>query len=275
MIAQWENKVMSSMLLFLDHEVCSKGQAFTNVFAAPFYSIEGKYGTWPYNASTNIEMHTYALPYKQIIIDESITNANIMKGVHVDGAYTAPGNNYLDWILHHKGQVHFQNDMGNSVITGDVAVKDYNIFISTKTEEDLLINTKYQLHPRMSQTAEGIPEHSEPYPAIFLKNMGGTNVGLCLGNRTHLIKTMVRAVIMSDSAFSLDAVCNILKNTTEKKVQIMRDNLPFNSIGGFTGVIYDYESEASVSTEHARIWDVNVSKLNPNSPELRNLHAKE
>ena len=69
MKAQWENKVMSSVLLFLDHEICSKGQAFTNVSGAVFYPVEGKYGTWPYNSQTDVEMHTYALPYKQIIID--------------------------------------------------------------------------------------------------------------------------------------------------------------------------------------------------------------
>ena len=43
MIAQWENKVMSSMLLFLDNQICDKGQAYTNVTDQQAYLIDSNY----------------------------------------------------------------------------------------------------------------------------------------------------------------------------------------------------------------------------------------
>ena len=69
--------------------------------------------------------------------------------------------------------------------------------------------------------------------------------------------------------------CNILKNTKDLDIPILEsNNLPFNSIGGYTGVIYDYSIESAAATEQAMVWDVSVTRLNPNSSELRNLHAE-
>ena len=285
MIAQWENKVMSSMLLFLDNQICDKGQAYTNVTDQQAYLIDSNYNqlTW---SATNYELQAWALPFKQIIIDESITGATICKTVELsqDGvnySITSPQGAHMgdfNCILHHKGQFLFSDDITASGFThakANCAVKDFNIYISSKFEEDLLINTKYQTHPKINQTLAGLSDETETYPAIFLKNMGGENVPLALGNRTQNVKTKIRAVVMADSAFNLDAVCNILKNTKDLDIPILEaNNLPFNSICGYIGVIYDYSIESAAATEHASIWNVNVTRLNPNSSELRNLHAE-
>tara|TARA_Y100000004_G_scaffold61117_1_gene68416 strand:+ start:320 stop:1231 length:912 start_codon:yes stop_codon:yes gene_type:complete len=286
MIAQWENKVMSSMLLFLDNQICDKGQGYTNVTNQEAYLIDSNYSQLTFNLA-NHNLYAYALPFKQIIIDESVTGANICKTVQVsqDGAHYStwspsfPGpNTELNCILHHKGQFLFDEniaDLGYTNVRATCAVKDFNIYISSKFEEDLLINTKYQVNPKINQTLAGLPDNTETYPAIFLKNMGGTNQPLTIGTRTQNVKTKVRAVVMADSAFNLDAVCNILKNTCYLDLPILEsNNLPFNSIGGYRGVIYDYSIESAAATEQATIWDVNVTRLNPNSSELRNLHAE-
>ena len=106
-------------------------------------------------------------------------------------------------------------------------------------------------------------------PAIFLKNMGGTNDPIAFGGIDN-VKTRVRAVVLSDSAYSLDAVCNILKNTARKHVPII-ESLPFNSIGAFTGVIYNYQDLSNAATQQGTIWDVTVTKLMPDAKELRGL----
>jgi hypothetical protein len=258
MIAQWENKVMSSLLQFVDNKVCEKGQAFKN-HSGQFYSIDSKYNGY----------YTYSLPFKQIIVDSSITNATVMQGVSVDGNYTTVGNGGFEGILHHKGQVLFSSDKSSSTITGNFAVKEYNVYICTKLEEDLLFNTKYQINPRVSQNLNGLKDEEETYPAIFLKNMGGVNDPLAFGGYDN-VKTRVRAVILTDSAFSLDAVCNILKNTSRKDLPIV-ESLPFNSIGAFTGVIYNYQDLVNAATQEAKIWDVTVTKLMPNAKELKGL----
>ena len=264
MIAQWENKIMSSMLQYVDHEVCSKGQAFMN-HSGQFYPINSAYAGH----------HIYALPFKQIVSDESITNATVMQGVSVDGNYVGLPTNNEDFsgILYHKGQVLFNEDKSANTITGNFSIKEYNVYISTKLEEDLLFNTKHQVNPRLSQTLAGLTNEEETYPAIFLKNIGGVNDPMALGSRIANVKTYIRAVVLSDSAFSLDAVCNILKNTKLDHVPII-ETLPFNSIGAFTGVIYNYQDLSSASTEAGMIWDVTVTKLMPDAKELKGLDLK-
>jgi hypothetical protein len=261
MIAQWENKIMSSMMQFIDHEVCSKGQAFIT-HSGQFYPIDSIYSGY----------YAYSLPFKQIVGDQSITNATVMQGVSVDGNYVSvdPANGPLRGILYHKGQVLFDSDQSSGQITGNFSIKEYNIYISTKLEEDLLINTKHQVNPKINQGLSGLESKEETYPAIFIKNMGGMNDPLAIGSTIANVKTRVRAVVLSDSAFSLDAVCNILKNTKLAHVPIV-ENLPFNSIGAFTGVIYNYQSLSSSSTEKGTIWEVTVTKLMPDAKELMSL----
>lgn len=260
MIPQWENKVMSNMLLFVDHEICSKGQAYKN-HTGTFYPIASKYN----------EYYTYALPFKQIVGDASLSGATIMQGVSIDGSFTAIGNNNLSGIIYNKGQVLFNADKANKVITGSFSVKEYNTYISAKLEEQILFKTKYRINPTVAQTPTGLTNVEETYPAIFLKNMGGTNTPLGFGGVDN-VKTLVRAVILSDSSFGLDAVCNILKNTAKKHLPII-ENLPFNSIGAFTGVIYNYQSLSSSTTEHGTIWNVTVAKLAPSVKDLEGLES--
>jgi hypothetical protein len=262
MIAQWENKVMSSLLQFVDNKVCTKGKAFIN-HAGAFYPIDNKYNGY----------YTYALPYKQIVADSSIQDSIVMQGVSINGNYIEPGEAALSGnftgIFHHKGQVLFDGDQGNASITGNFSVKEYNVYLTTKLEEDILFRTKHQVNPRINQSAEGLREEEETYPAIFLRNMGGTNDPLAFGGADN-VKTFARAIILSDSAFSLDAVCNILKNTARNYLPII-ETLPFNSIGAFTGVIYNYQALSSSSVEKASIWNVTVTKLMPDAKELRGL----
>jgi hypothetical protein len=198
-----------------------------------------------------------------------------MQGVSVDGNYVGLPTNNEDFsgILYHKGQVLFSGDKSANTITGNFSIKEYNVYISTKLEEDLLFNTKHQVNPRLSQTLAGLTNEEETYPAIFLKNIGGVNDPMALGSRIANVKTYIRAVVLSDSAFSLDAVCNILKNTKLDHVPII-ETLPFNSIGAFTGVIYNYQDLSSASTEVGTIWDVTVTKLMPDAKELKSLDLK-
>tara|TARA_Y100000310_G_scaffold291585_1_gene319644 strand:- start:291 stop:1124 length:834 start_codon:yes stop_codon:yes gene_type:complete len=251
MIPQWENKVMSSLMLYVDHMICKEGKAFTN-HSGNFYPIESRYNG----------LSVYALPYKQIVGDQSLVGegATLMTDVYVDSVLKAPGTDDFYGILYHKGQALFSTDTSYEV-NGFYSVKDYNVYLTTELEESLLFNTKHQVNPRINQALSGLKEEEETYPAVFLKNMGGVNDPLCLGG-TDNVKTFARAVILSDSAFSLDAVCSILKNMARKEF-VLAENLPFNSIGAFTGVMYNYQSMVQSGTDFVPIWDVRITKLSP------------
>jgi hypothetical protein len=66
-------------------------------------------------------------------------------------------------------------------------------------------------------------------------------------------------------------VCSILKNCARKDLPIA-GSIPFNSIGAFTGVMYNYGGISSAATDFATIWDVKVTKINPS--ELKGLDKR-
>ena len=70
----------------------------------------------------------------------------------------------------------------------------------------------------------------------------------------------MRGVILSDSAFGLDAVCGILKDCVRSEVPIIdQPSLPFNSLGGSTSG-YNYTALSNDSTDSLYIKEVFVSK---------------
>ena len=62
MKAQFENEVMSSLMLYVDHHILEKGEAYTNT-DSKFYKIEEDY----------TDYQVWAAPYKQLVCDHSIT----------------------------------------------------------------------------------------------------------------------------------------------------------------------------------------------------------
>ena len=264
MKAQWENKIMSSFLQFVDHEILDKGEAFQNA-AENFYPADDLYYGY----------HTYSSPFQQLVGDESIGNehgANIMDGVYVGGSFKEVDDNDvgLVGINHQKGQVYFNQDQGSNVVSGNFAVKDYSVSLTSQSEENLLFHTKHHLRPKTYQPVTGLPYNASTYPIIYIKNAGGTSLPLGFGNGSiEDVRTDVRAVILSDSAFSLDAVCNILKDMTRRTLPII-ESTPLNAMGAYIGESYNYTSLATGTGPS--IWDIRVSKLAPaSSPGLGEL----
>lgn len=260
MKAQWENLIMSSLMLHIDHKICKDGEGFTN-HTGKFYKTQKQFN----------QFHSYSLPFKQIISDQSVPGANIMQGITVNGQFVAPGGNLgLQGILHHKGTVLFDQDHDSSNITGAFAVKEFNIYITTKAEENILFKTAKQINPKLSQVEDGLDPNTEAFPAIFLKNMGGTLNPLGFGGIEDTV-SHVRAVVLSNSAFSLDAVCGLLKKSAKTEIPII-ESLPFNAIGAYTGVSYDYESMSSQVQATAMIWNTTISKIMPQTSGMNDLN---
>ena len=147
MKAQFNNTVMSSMLLWFDNKLLSKGEAFTN-FSSNFYNVDSQY----------FGFYTYGAPYKQMIVDTSISGANIISGVYVNGIFTKIGENSLTGINSSQGHLYFNTEINNPNLnlSGNYAVKDFNIFLTSETEEDLLFETQFQLNPKTYQNPTGL-----------------------------------------------------------------------------------------------------------------------
>jgi len=254
MIPQFDNIIMTSMLFWLDRTVITRGQAFTN-YQSVFYPLSNMYYGY----------YTYGAPFKQMVIDESISGANIISGVYINGTFTQVGQNYLSGINASQGQLYFSQPIAGAPtsISGNYAVKDFNLYLTSETEEDLLFETQFQLKPQTYQNPTGLASNAETYPVIYLKYQGGSNEPLAFGGMdTTYIN--VRAIVLSDNIFKLDAVISIFRDTSRQFVPLIYDNeMPFNMLGSCTGHCFNYQelvANKQVDYQYLYINDVSVSK---------------
>jgi hypothetical protein len=247
---QLDNLLMSSMLMWMDHVILKKGEAYKN-FSSRFYPVTNIYNGF----------YSYGLPFKQVVCDSSISGANILSGVYVNNNFQAIGQNNLTGISPQNGQVYFVSGQGTNTISGNYAVKDFNLYLTNQPEEEILFESQYQARPKTSQTPTGLAIEAITYPCVFLKNNGGINQPFAFGGEDNT-QISVRAVVMADNMFNLDALCSILKDTARDYVPLI--NSPFNNFGGLNNGHYNYDSltqNIDVGVNGFYISEVNVSKI--------------
>ena len=262
MQSQYDNIVMSSALLWLDHTILNKGAAFTNT-SSFFYDVNNLYNGY----------NTYGSPFRQFVSDESIGNihgADIINSVTLNNSTTVRGISDFAHINYEQGQVYFTSAVSNpnTTLSGDFAVKDFNTYITNDLEEKLLFETQFTIRNKTDLTAAGLPPSTMTYPAIFLKNNGSRNEPIAFGG-TDQTETDVRAIVLSDDQYKIDAVGSIFRDKVRTFIPLIPEaNMPFNALGdyknnvqfNYTGLT-DQRSPDCVSTTGVFIDNVYTSKI--------------
>jgi hypothetical protein len=260
---QFENVLMSSMVLWFDHTLIKKGEAFSN-YNSEFYPITNIYNGY----------YTYGAPFKNLIRDESITGVNIISGVYLNNNFITTGQSGLVAINADQGQLYFNSELNNPTISGNYAVKDYGIYLTNENEEKILFETKFNLNPKTTENPTGLPINAQTYPAIYLKNNGGNNTPLAFGGLDSS-NINVRAIVISDSIFSMDAVSSIFKDTARTYIPIIQPSeMPFNSLNGLKSRYnYDLLTTGRAGTANSvYIKNVYISKNVANRTQYQDLN---
>lgn len=262
MKVNFQNTLTSSFLLYLDNTVLKRGDAYTNV-SGNFYPVTGVYNGY----------YTYAAPYKQIVSDTSISGANQLTGIYLDGTFITPGQSGLVAINHYDGQVIFSSNKNSNTISGNYAIKDYNVYLTDKAEDYLLFTTKIEPKSRKGIPTRGLEINEITYPAIFLRLDSSKNDPFAFGG-TDMTKTYYRTIIMSNSMFSLDAVCGILRDSSHNFFNLVNNNdLRLNAMSAYTGLSYSYPAVAT--GESTYMSDVNITRVRPvSSPDFVNMNPE-
>jgi len=262
---QFENILMSSMILWFDHILIKKGEAFSN-HISEFYPITNIYNGY----------YSYGAPFRNLIRDESITGANIISGVYINDVFIKTGQSGLLAINADQGQLYFDTDQSSQTISGKYAVKDYGIYLTNENEEKILFETKFNLNPKTIENPTGLPISTQTYPAIYLKNNGGNNEPLAFGGLDST-NISVRAIVISDSIFSMDAVTSIFKDMVRTYIPIIQPNeMPFNSLNGLKfNYNYDLLTTGRAGTANsAYIKNVYISKNVVNRSQYQDLNPE-
>lgn len=260
MKATYQHIVYGSFLLWVDHKITEKGQAYYN-HSSLFYDTPEEY------LLAGSDIYTYGLPFKQIVADSSISGAQIMSGLYLDGVFTEPGEGDFIDFNYNDGTAYFSASQDGVQISGNYAIKEIDIVLTDISEEDLLFETKYDYQPKTNQQLTGLAPNTLTYPILFVKNNGGTNEPFCFGG-TDLSISRVRCILMAENAWQRDGVESILKDLSKSYMPLIYpEENPFNAIGGLREDYYDYNEKIRNKGGSSIVYvdDVFVSRINNSS----------
>lgn len=230
MLATLDNRVISSFLLYLDHEIQSKGSGFSNTVTR-FYpersSINGNY--------------LYTSPIKSLCNDLSITGANIMSGVYIGNSYISIGRSGLNGINHYNGTLYFTGTNPESFglpISGRTSLKEISVKLTDKTDWKLLFDTKYVNNGSQSAPTTGLDSDTEVSPIVYLRYIGQENKPFGFSKLDNQVISL-RAIVIADNEYQKISVMSIIKNININTIPVVL-RTPFNSMGTYTGENYDF-----------------------------------
>ncbi len=220
---QFDNLLLSSLILYYENKLLKNGNAFTNV-TSPFYLTSGDVNG----------LFTYACPFKPLVSDNSITNAVVMSGVYIGNTFQPLGSGGLTGINFAEGMVYLTGT-ATGTVSGNYAVQDFYITTTSRLEDDLLFERKYSVRPKKIFQSGLAPLQATDYtvPIIFLKHDRSINKEYALGGLEDTRST-VSCIIITDSQFLMDAVVSIIRDTTRDYVpELAIGDMPFNMLGSY------------------------------------------
>ena len=253
---QFDNQVMSSLLLWFDNTLLSKGEAFQNT-TGQFYNVSAEYAG----------LETYSSSYSQVVADASITGATIPRGLYVGtnlvnvGEGGATGLYSIDY---NNGRSYWSGIQGNDV-TGSFAIKDFNTFLTNSTEDEILFQTQYTNRNKVSTVVPtGLEPGTKTYPVVYLKNDGSYNQPFAFGGEDNTV-LKARAIVIADSQFEIDAIGSLFRDQINSNIGLFTAaEMPFNQYGYYRNdVQYNYTGITDGKGDPGLMFleDVNISRF--------------
>jgi hypothetical protein len=241
MIEQFHHKFTNSFFLWFDNYLLTKGEAYTNT--------TGKFFNYS-DPRLDSDYKVFGSAYKQWVNDSSIAGAQIPSGVFVNGSFVGRDSGLI--LDFENGRVLSQSLPAQSTITGSFAVKDFNIYFSNETEEDIVVENKYNTNSRIILNEENyIDPYDQVIPAIFLSLDGTSNRGFALGGMEETTIN-AKAVILSENNYQLDGVLSIFADSRNEVFPVIpMANHPMNEFGDLKSGSYSYadlKNQFSVNT---------------------------
>jgi hypothetical protein len=265
MIEQFQHKLTSSFFLWFDNFLLKKGEAYSNKTGELFNYADPRLDS---------RYVAYGSPYKQWVTDSSIAGAVIPTGVSVVGAGTSGRDNGVVFDFE-NGRALFSGSNTSMTVTGEFAVKDFNVYLTNDTEDDLIVENKYTVNSRLPS---GPLTYIEPYddvvPAIFLSVSQAENSPFALGGMQET-KVQAKAVVLAEDTYQLDGVMSIFMDSVDEVIAaIPMSGYPITEFGDLKEGDFNYTSLAESYKGETKfcIEKVKTSKL---TDRTRNVLANE
>ena len=240
-------------MLWADNFITDKAEAFQN-YTSPLYPM----GT---DDQLGAGFVTYSSPHKQWVFDESIDGVQIPSGIYNNGTFMERGDDGLI-IDFDDGRVIFDASFGdsNNGLSGSYSVKEFNWYITNQTEEQLIVESKFDSNGRFKQELSGIAPHKQVVPAIFVNPELVENEPFAFGGEDKT-STNIRCVVFAENTYQLDGAMSVFADSKNEVFQkVAYSDYPLTEYGDTTGFNY-MTLIHSKGRDLFHVEDVRCSKL--------------
>ena len=261
---QFQHKLTTSFALWFDNFLLTKGEAYTNTTGKFFYYDDPRLDS-TYKA--------YGSPYKQWVTDSSIAGATIPSGVYFGSNFSGRANGIV--LDFDNGRALVSGSQTDADITGEFAVKDFSIYLTNDTEDDLIIENKYVVNSRLpSADWNYIEPYDDVVPAAFLSIAQGENKPFAFGGMVDT-EIQAKAVILADNPYQLDGALSIFMDSLNEAITpIPMSGYPITELGDLKGDSYSYTTAKQPYTGED-IFYVDKVKTSKLSDRTKNVLANE
>ena len=274
---QFQHTLVTSFYLWFDNYLQKKGEAYKNTTGI-FYNMTDDRLDSSYNV--------YSSPYKQFVFDSGLHTGVInsqgtegpivldrISGQRENGnSFEIPRGTSGLKIDYENGRVFFTGDNNSNLpgdslsLSGQFAVKDFNLYVTNQTEEDLVVE-KFATNNRFGNIqTSGVAPYDQVLPAVFISAESIKNEPLAFGG-LDTTRTNVKAVVMTTDLYCLDCVLSMAADAQKRSfAKVNFSDFPVTEFGDIktatypTGYSYN-QIEKSNTSEMFHIEEVNVSKL--------------
>lgn len=204
----FQHNVIISFAMWFEWFLLSKGEAFSNRTSTLYPQEDDR---------LDPNLLSYASPFKQWVTDSSINNVVIPNEItNTDTLDTMQrGENGLI-IDYQEGRIFLPNIPSNENLNleGSFSLKDFNIYLTDQTEEDIIVENKYDINERFKDNAN--PKPVTPYdqliPAIFISDGRTYNKPFSFGGQDETCVD-IRCVIFAEKLYFLDGVLSLFRDS--------------------------------------------------------------
>jgi hypothetical protein len=263
---QFDHKVLSSFYLWFDDKITRVAEAQETGINQQFY-----YSSDAIDVPSN--QIAYYSPDRQFVSN----GTGVPSGVYVKGGTFGTGYVFIEqqpntatglMIDHDQGRVIFNSDVGTTLdVSGDFSRKTLNTYITNESEEELLLNTDFLIADEddatFLQSINGLGSLNYTLPAAFLSYNSSANQPFALGGMQDT-RSNVRAVVIANDNFSLDATLSLFRDSTESCIPIIEfEDFPYGEYFHIKNPPYNYKTlyDSKIGNgNHMFVEKVNSSK---------------
>jgi len=275
MKVQFDHEFQSSLFLFLDNHFLYKG-------GASGYSGGMNFDYYPETSDVGMlgdqALGAFYTPQKQLVADGVpsgnnsvyISNSSLVAN---DWYIQSSDVNNLLLVDHYEGRIilntgHYGTPALDPTMTvsGDFSQKDFNLYITNESEEQLFIENEFILADDSEtyyQSISGLNKQRYVVPAVFISLNNSQNEPYGFGGEDDT-RENPRLVCVGDSNYGLDGILSLCRDAVRQSFPIIPfEDFPYGEFFHIKQTGYAYTGlQAKYATgKHAYIENATTSKL--------------